>query len=241
MSHLHRRLGAVAAAVLSTTAIALPALAEDPGGFEPADLPATVPATPHPKPGATNIPSPGSATEDDMPATDAERQSALSQLSSVAACVRDQGLDIPNPTSDADGVHVSWSGGIRPDVERAIARCDTAITVGPIASAPATRAAPGGPPAAALFATLTGVGWHHGDLRHGGDRAPDAYDPAPPLDAVHERRQRHRVRGGRWISRGGPAVGRCSANRSRRSSWLTSSPPSPPRSSCGCPAAAPPA
>src|SRR4051794_25216838 len=135
MSHLHRRLGAVAAAVLSTTAIALPALAEDPGGFEPADLPATVPATPHPKPGATNIPSPGNATEDDMPATDAERQSALSQLSSVAACVRDQGLDIPNPTSDADGVHVSWSGGIRPDVERAIARCDTAISVGPIASA----------------------------------------------------------------------------------------------------------
>src|SRR4051794_8008252 len=70
--------------------------------------------------------------------------------------------------------------------------------------------------ATALLATVTGARWHHDDLRHGGDRAQDARDRRTPLDAGRARRQRRSVRGGRWISRRGLAVGRDRRGRTVR-------------------------
>src|SRR5919198_2311825 len=70
--------------------------------------------------------------------------------------------------------------------------------------------------ATAVFATATGARWHHDDLRHGADRAQDARDRRTPLDAGRERFERRGVRGGRWISRDGLAVGRDERGRSVR-------------------------
>lgn len=123
MTHLHIKpvvarglLGAVLAAVLVAVPVgAFPG--PDPG------LPAVSPPAPMPEPGETQIPPAGNAGEDDMPASQAERRRVLAELQRVADCVRAQGFAIPDPVSDAEGVHLGWDGPPRPRTEAAIARC----------------------------------------------------------------------------------------------------------------------
>src|SRR5918911_459640 len=61
--------------------------------------------------------------------------------------------------------------------------------------------------ATAVFATATGARWHLDDLRHGADPPPTPRPRRTPLDAVRGRREGRSVRGGRWITRDGLAVG----------------------------------
>ena len=94
-------------------------------------LPASAPPVPAPAPGETQIPPVGNASEDDMPTSGTERQQALNELRGVAACVRALGIDIPDPVSDTDGVHLSWTGPPRPATEAAIERCRTEAAARP--------------------------------------------------------------------------------------------------------------
>jgi hypothetical protein len=78
-------------------------------------------------PGETQIPPPGTAAEDELPLGDAERRSVLGHLREVAACARARDAGVPDPVSDAAGVHLSWSGPERPEWEAALRSCDDAI------------------------------------------------------------------------------------------------------------------
>jgi type IV secretory pathway TraG/TraD family ATPase VirD4 len=80
---------------------------------------------------------------------------------------------------------------------------------------PFDQGAAGFAAATALFAAATGARWHADDLRHGADRAQEARDRRTLL-AGRERVRRREVRGGRWIDRGGLAVGRDQRGRTVR-------------------------
>jgi hypothetical protein len=102
-------------AMAAAAALALPALGAD-------DPPVPAPAL-----GEVNMPPVGDASEDDLPTTPAERDAALSQLRDVVACVRANGQTIPDPVSDAEGVHVGWTGAPDAAAEAAIEQCDPAL------------------------------------------------------------------------------------------------------------------
>jgi hypothetical protein len=147
-------LALVGATAVAAAAVALPVAAHDPPRGEPPPPAAhavpppgeppppaahAVPPRDLPEPAAapdeTRTPPKGTAAEDELPLTDAQRQAALAHLRAVAACARSQGADVPDPVADADGVHLSWLGPERPQWEAALGRCDAL-------SGPA-----GGPPA----------------------------------------------------------------------------------------------
>jgi sugar phosphate isomerase/epimerase len=75
-------------------------------------------------PGETRIPPAGTSLEDELPLSRGQREAALAHLRDVAACARALGADVPDPVSDGEGVHLSWSGPERPAWEAALARCD---------------------------------------------------------------------------------------------------------------------
>jgi type IV secretory pathway TraG/TraD family ATPase VirD4 len=70
--------------------------------------------------------------------------------------------------------------------------------------------------ATALCATVSGARWHRDDLRLDHEHADRARARRTPIDAGRERMQRRTVRGGRWITRDGLAVGRDGRGRTVR-------------------------
>jgi hypothetical protein len=97
-----RSLPAVGAALLAAVAVAPPVAGQDGDVRDP-------------------------AAEDERPLSEPERRAALAHLRDVAACARARGADVPDPVSDAEGVHLSWRGPRRPQWEAALRSCDDAL------------------------------------------------------------------------------------------------------------------
>jgi hypothetical protein len=97
-----RSIPALGAALLAAAAVALPVAGRDGDMGDP-------------------------AAENELPLSNAERRSALAHLRQVAACARARGADVPDPVSDAEGVHLSWTGPPRPEWEAALRSCDDAL------------------------------------------------------------------------------------------------------------------
>ena len=113
---MSRRILTIAvASAIAAAALTLPALGADD------------PPVPPPAYGEVNVPPVGDASEDDLPASPAERDDVLSRLREVVACVRAKGQTIPDPVTDADGVHVGWTGAPSASTEAAIEQCDPAL------------------------------------------------------------------------------------------------------------------
>jgi hypothetical protein len=138
-----RSLPVLGAAVVAAALISVPVAAHDPfsgdrppaaAGAGPVPTPpppaaawaGPVPAPPPPSaaPGETRIPPACTSREDELPLGSARREAALAHLRGVADCARALGADVPEPVSDAEGVHLSWDGPERPAWEAALARCD---------------------------------------------------------------------------------------------------------------------
>jgi hypothetical protein len=117
MSFIHQFTGRGLGVLAVTAAAAVPVQAQ-----------VASPPEPQPAPGETQIPPAGTAAEDELPLTAAQRSRALAHLRDVARCVRAEGVDIPDPVSDEGGVQLSWDGPPRPAVEAAIGRCDDEIS-----------------------------------------------------------------------------------------------------------------